>query len=445
MKRAFILLIGMAGLLNTVMPFCRADLRSDDIVAIMRASRARYISMEAAMDIKGFYPTQEKQDKPVLMYSQEAIYRTDGTTVYAEYITKAFSETGTLQQHFKEVAVVTPRSKTYYREDIIEAKHRRGRIDKNEDNQLGGWFSITPDVVLWYDLTIPGAEDTRMAFVRNHPDKAALSFDAKTSTYSLETPAWPEPNAPLFRYTIDPSRGFMPVVYEWLDWNKTRIQKYVRGDYRQINGVWAPFRFWIYDSNDTLATEVTVTSLSLNQPVSADTLNFEFPEGTWVSDRILGVDYRVRNTDPNQPSPANTPDSAVGKLAPPAADRELAQNAQKAQELIAREKLTAAASAATIAPVEVTPCYVWVLPDKKAYTLGVKSPARQIPALTDHAFEGNGLILHSCDKTSLASGKITFTLERPKTLTGYADGILTLTFSDQPVVIHFIAAPLSEP
>lgn len=433
----------MAGLLNTVMPFCRADLRSDDIVAMMRASRARYISMEAAMDIKGFYPTQEKQDKPVLMYSQEAIYRTDGTNVYAEYITKAFSETGTLQQHFKEVAVVTPRSKTYYHEDLIEAKHRRGRIDKNEDNQIGGWFSITPDVVLWYDLTIAGAEDKRMAFVRDHPDKTDLSFDAKTTTYRLEIPAGPEPNAPLFRYTIDPSRGYMPVVYEWLNWDKTRIQKYARGDYRQINGLWAPFRFWIYDSNDTLATEVTVRSLSLNQPVSADTLNFEFPEGTWVSDRILGVDYRVRNTEPNQPSSVNTRDS-VGKLAPPAADRKLAQNAQKAQELIAREKQTAAAAAAAIAPIEVTPCYVWVLPDKKEYTLRIKSPARQIPVLTDYAFEGNGLILHSCDKTSLASGIITLTLERPRTLTGYADGILTLTFSDQHVVIHFIAAPRPE-
>lgn len=439
MKRT--LLCILAGFVGLCSSFCQADITPQQLVSMMRASRARYISMEAAMDIKGFYPTQEKL---VLMYSQEAIYRTDGTTVYAEYITKAFSETGTLQQHFKEVAVVTPRSKTYYHEDLIETKHRRGRIDKNEDNQIGGWFSITPDVVLWYDLTIAGAEDKRMAFVRDHPDKTDLSFDAKTSTYSLEIPAGPEPNAPLFRYTIDPSRGYMPVVYEWLNWDKTRIQKYARGDYRQINGLWAPFRFWIYDSNNTLATEVTVRSLSLNQPVSADTLNFEFPEGTWVSDRILGVDYRIRNTDPNQPSSANTRDSAVGKLAPPAADREMAQNAQKAQELIAREKQTAAAAAAAIAPVEVSPCYVWVLPDKKEYTLRVKSPARQIPVLTDYAFEGNGLILHSCDKTSLASGKITLTLERPRTLTDYADGILTLTFSDQCVVIHFIAAPRPE-
>lgn len=437
MKHTLCIIAGFLGLCSS---FCRADMTPQQLVSTMRASRARYISMEAAMDIQGFYPTQEKQDKPVLMYSQEAMYRTDGTNVYAEYITKTFSETGSLQQHFKEVAVITSRSKTYYHEDLIETKHRLGRIDKNEDNQIGGWFSITPDVVLWYDLTIAGAEDKRMAFVRDHPDKTDLSFDAKTTTYRLEIPAGPEPNAPLFRYTIDPSRGYMPVVYEWLNWDKTRIQKYARGDYRQINGLWAPFRFWIYDSNDTLATEVTVRSLSLNQPVSADTLNFEFPEGTWVSDRILGVDYRVRNTEPNQPSSVNTRDS-VGKLAPPAADRKLAQNAQKAQELIAREKQTAAAAAAAIAPIEVTPCYVWVLPDKKEYTLRIKSPARQIPVLTDYAFEGNGLILHSCDKTSLASGIITLTLERPRTLTGYADGILTLTFSDQHVVIHFIAAP----
>jgi hypothetical protein len=272
-------------------PICRAELKPDELFTMMRDSRSRYVSIEAQMDVKGFYPNEEKQEKPVLMYSQHMVYRRIENRMYAECITQTFSEAGQPSRHLKEIAVITPDGKMYYREEPLGSKKRHGQIQKDED--LSGWMSLTPDIVFWQDLAMPGIERKRLNYLRHNADKASLSYEQAAQVYILETPAGDDQNAPWFRYTVDASKGYMPTVQEWFDGNKTLLQKSVCGGYRQVNGLWAPFRYSIYLPNGNLVTDVTIRVLSINQPIPAKKFTLEFPLGTRVTDRIGNTEYTV--------------------------------------------------------------------------------------------------------------------------------------------------------
>ena len=438
----FTLLNCALGMFGFWAPLCHADLKPDELFSLMRASRGRYVSMEATMEIKGFYPSEESQKTPVLMYSQETVYRRANGRVYAECVTKSFTETGDLDSHSREVAVITPSREQYYSEEPIGNIHAYGHIRKNDDNELWGRMSLTPDIILWWNLARPGLETKYSRFLREHADRATIVYDETIHAYILHNRVGIEENAPGYRYTIDPSKGYMPVIQEWLDWDKTLIEKNVCADYRQVNGLWAPFRYWVYDQNGKLATDVTIKSLTINESIVADKLAFEFPSHTHVIDTILGVTYTVAAKDAAKQSSAadesNTPPSG---LVSPATDAELAQSALKAQELLAESK-QAATGTPSVIPVEISPSYVWVLPGKNDYTLTVTSLPDATTTLVSHSFEDGGLILHALNNQLSTAGQITVTVERTPDLEAYADAVLTLTFADQTPTVHFIAAPL---
>jgi hypothetical protein len=441
MKRALFFIL-LSAVITFEAGFCWADLKPDELFSIMRASRGRYVSVEATMVIKGFYESQERQDKPVLMYSQENVYRRLNDLVYAECVTKSFTETGDLDSHSKEVAVVTPSREQYYSEEPIGNIHAYGHIRKNDDNELWGRMSLTPDIIFWWNLARPGLETKYSRFLREHADNATIVYDETIQAYILHNRVGIEENAPGYRYTIDPSKGYMPVIQEWLDWDKTLIEKNVCADYRQVNGLWAPFRYSVYLPSGNLATDVTIKSLSINQPIAPQKLTFQFPAGTHVIDKILGVTYTVGAKDAaKKPLAADESNTPASGLAPPATDAELAQSALKAQELLAEAKQAATATP-SVPPVEISPSYVWVLNGKNDYTLAVTSPADATTTLVSHSFEDGGLILHALNNQLSTTGQITATVERPPDLEAYADGVLTLTFADQTATVHFIAAPV---
>lgn len=435
-------LVCMAVLFELNTPFCPAQLKPDELFALMRASRSRYISIEAAMEVKGYRSTDQKQENPPLMYSQDTIYRRAGGLVYAECITKTFSETGKQNQYFKEIAILSPQGKKYYRQEPLGNKHGYGHIQK--ERELSGWMSMTPDIIFWWNLEWPGLENQYSSFLRQHADKVSITLDQTNRFYVLDTPVGIEENAPHFRYTVDPSRGYMPTVQEWLADDKTLVEKYVCSDYRLVNGLWAPFGYSIYLPNGTKGTDVTIKSLSINQPVAPEKFTFEFPAGTHVIDRILGVSYTVgdKKTNPNQQFTADTSIAIPVQTAPPATDEELAEIALKAKEMLVREKQAGAQVIPVVVPVEIIPSYVWVLPGKNDYIFSIKSESDKKPTLLSHSVEGGGLIFHLLENQISETGEFKVTLQRPDELTGFAEGVMTLTFSDQTATVHYIAAPI---
>jgi hypothetical protein len=390
------------------------------------------------MEIQGFYPAEETPGKSVLMYSQKTFYRRVNTLIYAECVTKTFSKTGVPEQHFREIMLLTPQSKKYYREDPIGNEHPSGRIDKNVDNELSGWLSLTPDVVFWGNLTWPGLEARYSDFFRKNADMVSIVYDETLQAYILNTPMGTEENAPRYRYTVDPSKGYMPRVQEWLNWNNTLIQKNVCGDYRQVNGLWAPFQYRIYDSNGNLATYVTIKSLSINQADKADKVAFQFPSGTRVRDRILGVAYTVDAKEVSKESiSTDEPNTQAIGLAPAATDEQLAQVAIKAQQLL--EKQTEAGDKKSPA---VYPEYVWIEPGKKEYSLLLAGEKDKRSAMVNYRFDGGGLVLHDLKDQIADSGRIQLTIERPAEMSGYGEGTLELDFAGQSKTIHLIAPPI---
>ena len=53
-------------------------LTADDLFKIMLAARERITSLDVRLEQKGYYPTEEKTENPVLMYQQQMEYRQQG-------------------------------------------------------------------------------------------------------------------------------------------------------------------------------------------------------------------------------------------------------------------------------------------------------------------------------------------------------------------------------
>ena len=68
------------------------------------------------------------------------------------------------------------------------------------------------------------------------------------------------------------------------------------------NSVWYPqkaYRTISHDEIGTIRNELTVTDFVPNVEVDEDTFRFDFPLGTHVSDRVLGLSYVVGDTAPD--------------------------------------------------------------------------------------------------------------------------------------------------
>jgi len=170
--------------------------------------------------------------------------------------------------------------------------------------------------------------------------------------------------------------------------------------------------------NGNLGTETVFQSISINALIADEKLVFELPEGTIVDDEVLGVRY-VKGRKIKR--------DAVEKTAGGGTPEELPS------EAASREK-----------PAAVYPKYVWIEPGRKEYILTMRDETADKPALSSYRFGSSVLVLYELTNQISESGKIRLTIERPPSVTRYAEGILELTFDEKKTTVYLIAPPILE-
>lgn len=238
---------------------------------------------------------------------------------------------------------------------------------------------------------------------------------------------------------IDPQKDYLPVreTSVFTEDGKSYVSTKEWSDFQKINGLWLPAKYTSFHEDSQKGGEYTYHSIHVNEPIAEDALKLDFPYGTVVKGRLLGIQYRV-GMDHLEILKTNDHTITTVPLArAPVIEAELAQAAAKAP------RMTDEPAAGNEKRFEVYPNFIWVEKGKKDYAISIETEAADKPVLRSHILNGGGLILHDVTDQIAAEERIIVSIERPDTLTGYAHGNLELEFDSHKTVIELIAAPMS--
>jgi len=401
-------------------------LTSEQLWLLMEASRQRYTTLEAHIEMRAYgmgSPEEQgarlKATQTILESRAPDILNT--TCEWVLYTTQPSNEL-----RWKERYFVTPLQEKRFRED---RDSRTGHVER--PGVTAPWRTVYD--ALWGVCSVGWARLTSRI--------PTASVSEEDGLYIVEFRGYDGPQAPWLRLWIDPTKDYVPVRQELLLPDKSTMTRQETGDWGHLGGVWVPLSYKTTSFLDQAWNEYRVTSIRVNEPVAEDSLAFDFPPGTDVHDKIRGIDYVVgRRGAPAEPANATSSSTANRPALPASAtDLQLAEAAKQAQSLIEGH---AASSQQSVAPT-VRPSYVWVVPGKTEYLLTVSRPEAGSPlSLNSYSFEPDGLVLHGVEDNIAEMGNLKVIVERPAEHTAFADAVLTLEFSGQSVPVHFVAAPL---
>jgi hypothetical protein len=276
-----------------------------------------------------------------------------------------------------------------------------------------------------------------------NPSEATASFDTESKCYVLRGKlGGSSPAAMPFVLTIDPARDYIPLKKEFARADGAYTAYETCSDFVQTpSGLWVPRRFTIRFASELRPRLFVhdVNTVKINQPIPDDLLDIDVPPGTIVHDEIRGIKYKVEDraaqAPPNQPSSS----LASGTIdTGPASEQDLVAAADKAKQLLAQHAPTESETP----KITVSPSHAFVTSDKSEYRLKITKPDGAALAPVSHSFQPQGLELVSLTTTA----DLTVNIRRETSHTGFAKGILSLRFADQPepVEVIFVAPPLAD-
>lgn len=263
------------------------DLTGEDLFKIMLASRLKIGSLEALLEQRGYYPSEEKTENPVLMYQQQMEYRKKGDRWYCQIFNQTYDSSGKPNRSFTEVAFFRSDRTYFYRQEPSGSSNREGRIASGKV-EFSGWMSGTPDIFFWH-----APADFGERWQKKSAGRASAIYNKTKGTYILEFP-YTEDDAPIFRYTMDPAKGYIPVIREWFGRQKESIDWEKCSDFRLVEGFWIPFRHALYLSNGNLVTENVIQFISINAPIP------EITAGDSSGNHRFSKGRRGHSNPPNQ-------------------------------------------------------------------------------------------------------------------------------------------------
>jgi hypothetical protein len=414
--------------------FAEETLSAEQLVALLRASATRYHSIEATMEGRGFQYASSAKDNPVEKYYIEMDYRRSADRIFAQVLS-TYDRNTPQSRSLRTTYGVANSVGRLLREEPVGATWFHAQIMSKKD--LLGQLSYTPDMLI-KDRVFDGGERTISQMCRG-----SVTRDPSSSCWILDFPLVADnPKSPQHRITLDPEKDFFPIRQEI----RLADQKVILIDecsgFRKFEGLWFPMSFSWMDPQSCFGGRYEYKSVAINEPISPDRLQVEFPPNAAVDDMIHGVEYKIGANRVSGGSQTAAPSDAVPHpgpiLAAPAGDDDLAKAAARADEMLKKPKV----ASKTPIRIDLAPDFVWVLPGKNQYTLELASDSKTRPALSGKSISKSPLILGQVEDQVSASGKLIVTLERPEGHKAFADAVLTLDFAGTKVPIHFVAAPL---
>jgi len=273
-----------------------------------------------------------------------------------------------------------------------------------------------------------------------NPDEAEVSYDEKDGLYILFAKITPDnPKGPKIRLYIDPSKGYIPVKQEPMTYQDVRFGITECKDFHQHgDGLWIPYEYSsISDPQATYSVSYKVEDVVVNESIEDSLLDFEFPEGTIVSDERIGSKYKATKAAGQTVTSVPTEPNSKIQLPQPATDEKLRSIAGKASELAA-----AGAAEKQALKIEVFPQYVYVKPDKTQYSLTIKKYSNTKPQLLDFSFESDKMKLTSVDNKISEKQQLIVHIQRQQEDKGFEKAVLSLQFADEKIDVIFVSPPL---
>jgi hypothetical protein len=422
MKTSIFFIFGIIGLLASEPISASPTLSPEQILRLMEASRSRYRNLEATINEQTFHKT-ENSPTPILQGSTSFTIRTTPERKYLYMDMRTYPD-----QRINKVE--------QYAVTAGKAKRLTLNRNGNSNSALIDQSKIMQNIHVHsvYDA-IWGLQNISWNKIHQRIHTATIMVDQ--GLYVLEYHFTDSGKSNGLRIWIDPEKGYVPVSYATIFPDKTILSRVDSSNWKRVDNLWIPMAYTYSAPMDGFLQEFEVKSIALNRPISNDKMDFTFPEGTIVDDRLRGVKYPIPKA--NSLLGGSSVES-MSSLTAPAGDVELANAAAKSDEMMAQQ------STATIAPtgISLSPAFVWVFPGKIQYTLELSPDTKPCPTLSGKSISDSPLVLHGVDDQLAASGKLIVTLERPAGHKAFADAVLTLDFAGTKVPIHFVAAPLSE-
>ncbi len=408
-------------------------LKAEQLVALLRASATRYHSIEATMEGRGFQYASSAKDNPIEQYYIEMDYRRSADRIFAQVLS-TYDRNTPQSRSLRTTYGVANSVGRLLREEPVGATWFHAQILSK--NNLLNQLSYTPDMLIAGRVFDGGERTIRQM------NQAAITRDSSSCWVLDFRMVADNPKSLWCRITLDPEKDFYPIRKEMRLADQTVFVIDECSDFRQIRGMWFPMRVSWMDTQSCFGGLYEYKSVAINEPISPDRLQVEFPPNATVDDMIHGVEYKIGANRVSGGSQTTASSDAVPNpgpiLAAPAGDDDLAKAAATADEMLKKSK----PASPTPTRIDLGPDYVWVLPGKNQYIIELSPETKTRPNLSGKSISESPLNLSTVEDQLAASGRIVVTLERPADHKAFADAVLTLDFAGAKVPIHFVAAPL---
>jgi hypothetical protein len=94
---------------------------------------------------------------------------------------------------------------------------------------------------------------------------------------------------------IDPTRDYIPIINEFRSYDDRLLQKHTCKLQRSLDGLWVPEEYSWEDPNPEMNYLAVhkVKKIEINTPIPDELLDFEFPNGAIITDKIVGLRYQT--------------------------------------------------------------------------------------------------------------------------------------------------------
>jgi hypothetical protein len=307
-----------------------AEPTAPELLQLMGASSDRLQSLTVNMTISSYFAKEGDKDPmplerqkvdlkwtPGRMWAKTAVFRPNGADTFD--VPLDFEQTISISPRQTKTLIKTP-----------GAARPKGTIMQN-DQDAPGWQ---------IDQVVRNPLGARI-MERIAADKKAV-LTQEEGVYHVKAVV-SESNDWIVDFTVDPGKGFLCTQMTVSNKDGQPIQQYKASDIRQVGqGIWFPFKIVRTMPRDKLVWDLA--QAVANTAIPEKELDFVFPSGTSVNDRVANLRYVVDKVegapmaidDPNFGSASSPTTGPLTKqdLSPksPASDNDLAQAAKIAAD-----------------------------------------------------------------------------------------------------------------
>ncbi len=284
----------LAGLFGGVQAESGQPLNAEQIALLVLASREQYRTFETLTIHSAYILEGDKQVKSV---DSRTLLRMAGPRSYArmeatEYGPNPANPDVNETRFTREFATTSQWSKM-----MTQSPDRvRGIVDRTSLREIG----LTVADALW------GLHGQDWTIFRD--SDATCKLDEKSGHYILEARfGRPADSTNRIVAEIDPDKGFLPAKIMAQSADGKVLMTVENSEFRQLpNGLWLPHKYTLSSFGDFSAMEVyQVEEARVNIEIPDDQLDFVFPDGTIVQDRIARLRYVVDQPASNESLPAS--------------------------------------------------------------------------------------------------------------------------------------------